>query len=110
LTYGPASDQLIDHPFGFVTQGANGMKREILSRTPTIPASGQSDIPLILRGTGSDQYQMLEYNKPLVLFLQVDATSAPIQYYTNMVTMQSFSGDVVSGTLRLAPSIATTFG
>jgi hypothetical protein len=27
-----------------------------------------------------------------------------------MVTMQSFSGDVVSGTLRLAPSIATTFG
>ncbi len=110
LTYGPVSDQLIDHPFGFVTQWPNGLKREIISRTSTLPGLGQSDIPLILRGTGSDEYLMLEYNKPLTLFLQMDVTSAPIDYYIDNVTIQWFNGDGVTGVLRLPGLIADTFG
>ncbi len=106
--YGPVSD----YTPALITGDQQWFWRTIQSRTYAIPNTGMGNTdPMLSYPDGdSKDYNQLWYTYLETFLLSYDATSNPQLYYTWGNNLSFFSGNTITGTLRLPPKILSGFG
>lgn len=105
----PQSDTKLSwENFGFVGIDPNGMRRHITSRTNSVPNPWAGNVEYLLAGTGSTDYNMLNYATAEKIILSYDDTTDEQYYYADGGTTQEYDG-TLTWTLRLPPKVVSGF-
>lgn len=107
MKYWPNSDDNSD--FWIVNDGQNGMRRNITSRTKSIPNTWWWNVDFMLASNDSSDYNSIGYFQREKFILDVDDTTNVNNYYNSTGIMKYFSGDYVSWVFRLPPKIYSWF-
>ncbi len=109
-TFGPSSDY-ISGSFWFLSKQQNGMRRQIWSRTVSIPATWDGNVSVLFNAESKD-YNVLPYYARETIALTRDITSDPEKFYTvptYPTDFQSFDGLRIDLFFRLNPTIYSWF-
>jgi len=107
--WGPLSDARIADFSRFAYDG-NGMYWQIVSRTSSIPASGEGNVPYLLASGDSVDYNVLWYHQMEYLVLDVDNTNLVEEYYTRDDLYKFFDGQDMEIAMRMPPKVFWAFG
>lgn len=109
---GPQSDHN-NNDMWQLWQTRNRMFREISSRTSTVPTLWTANTPHIFKETNNDTFNTLTYNRVEKLFLTMDNTTNPEQYYqattAKIQEIGNSTSDFLTLNIRLNPFIYDTW-
>jgi len=107
-TIGPQSDYK-NNTLWRLEQEANKTTRTISSRTKQIPNTWNGNIEYLLAGTGSENFNSLNYNRLENFILSIDTTSLPEAFYTGDSNTIIYTWIEITAQLRLPQKIVSKF-